>query len=41
VITWQPVASVDVGGPDLDPVPRAVVRLAPVHVPSTWDVEPG
>ena len=41
VITWQPVASVDVGGPDLDPAPRAVVRLAPVHVPSTWDVEPG
>ena len=41
VITWQPVASVDVGGPDLDPAPRAVVRLAPVHVPSTWEVEPG
>jgi ABC-type polysaccharide/polyol phosphate transport system ATPase subunit len=40
VITWQPVTSVDVGGPDLDPAPRAVVRLAPVHVPSTWDVEP-
>jgi ABC-2 type transport system ATP-binding protein len=40
VISWQPVASVDVGGTDLDPVPRAVVRLAPVHVPSTWDVEP-
>jgi ABC-type polysaccharide/polyol phosphate transport system ATPase subunit len=40
VITWQPVASVDVGGPDLDPAPRAVVRLAPVHVPSTWEVEP-
>ncbi len=41
VITWQPVASVDVGGPDLDPAPRAVVRLSPVHVPSTWEVEPG
>ncbi len=40
VITWQPVASVDVGGPDLDPAPRAVVRLAPVHVPSTWETEP-
>jgi ABC-type polysaccharide/polyol phosphate transport system ATPase subunit len=40
VLSWQPVASVDVGGPDLDPVPRAVVRLAPVHVPSSWDVEP-
>jgi len=40
VITWQPVASVDVGGPDLDPAPRAVVRLAPVHVPSRWEVEP-
>jgi hypothetical protein len=40
VIAWQPVASVDVGGPDLDPAPRAVVRLAPVHVSSTWDVEP-
>jgi ABC-type polysaccharide/polyol phosphate transport system ATPase subunit len=41
VLTWQPVASVDVGGPELDPAPRAVVRLAPVHVPSSWDVEPG
>jgi ABC-type polysaccharide/polyol phosphate transport system ATPase subunit len=41
IITWQPVASVDVLGPSLDPVPRAVVRLSPVHVPSTWDVEPG
>ena len=40
IITWQPVASVDVGGPDLDPAPRAVVRLAPVHVPSSWEVEP-
>jgi ABC-type polysaccharide/polyol phosphate transport system ATPase subunit len=40
VITWQPVTSVDVRGPDLDPAPRAVVRLATVHVPSTWDVEP-
>ena len=41
VLAWQPVASVDVHGPDLDPAPRAVVRLAPVHVPSTWETEPG
>jgi hypothetical protein len=33
---WQPVGNFDVYGPDLDPAPPAVVRLAPVHVSSEW-----
>jgi ABC-2 type transport system ATP-binding protein len=41
VLSWQPVGSVDVQGPDLDPAPRAVVRLAPVHVPARWETETG
>jgi ABC-type polysaccharide/polyol phosphate transport system ATPase subunit len=36
---WQPVAKFDVHGPILGPAPRAVVRLAPVHVPSEWDID--
>ena len=30
----------DVYGPELDAVPRAIVRLSPVHVDSTWSFEP-
>lgn len=36
---WQPVARFDVYGPELDRAPRAVVRLAPLHVASGWSVE--
>jgi len=36
---WQPVAHFDVIGPDLDPAPTALVRLAPVHAEATWSVE--
>ena len=38
LVPWQPAGHVDVEGPDLDPAPRAVVRLAPVFVEATWDV---
>ncbi|MEY2567261.1 MAG: lipopolysaccharide transport system ATP-binding protein [Actinomycetota bacterium] len=38
IVPWQPAGHVDVVGPDLDPAPRAVVRLAPVYVEATWDV---
>ena len=34
---WQPVADLQVRGPDLDPAPGAVVRQAPVHVEARWD----
>jgi ABC-2 type transport system ATP-binding protein len=37
LVPWHPVADVDVHGPDLDPAPSGVVRLAPVHVQATWD----
>jgi ABC-type polysaccharide/polyol phosphate transport system ATPase subunit len=40
LLPWHPAASFDVEGPDLDPAPCAVVRLAPVHVPADWAVEP-
>ncbi|MDQ3146425.1 MAG: ABC transporter ATP-binding protein, partial [Actinomycetota bacterium] len=36
LLAWHPAARFDVVGPDLDPTPCAVVRLAPVHVPAEW-----
>jgi ABC-2 type transport system ATP-binding protein len=39
LMAWQPVSHFDVMGPDLDPAPRAVVRLAPVHSEAVWDIE--
>jgi ABC-type polysaccharide/polyol phosphate transport system ATPase subunit len=34
---WQPLGPLAVGGAGrLDPVPRAIVRLAPVHVDAEW-----
>jgi ABC-2 type transport system ATP-binding protein len=41
LFAWQPVASFDVHGPPIDPAPVAVVRAAPVHVPSEWTIEHG
>jgi ABC-type polysaccharide/polyol phosphate transport system ATPase subunit len=35
---WQPRGSFDVRGPDLDPAPPGVMRLAPVHVDAAWSV---
>lgn len=39
LVPWRPVADIDVHGPDLDPAPSGVMRLAPVHVTTRWDVE--
>jgi ABC-type polysaccharide/polyol phosphate transport system ATPase subunit len=39
LLGWQPLTSFDVYGPDLDAAPRAVVRLGPVHVESSWEIE--
>lgn len=36
---WQAVAEFDVYGPRLDEAPRAVVRLAPLQLVSSWDVD--
>lgn len=36
LLPWHPIASFMVAGPDLDPAPQAVVRLAPVHVQPEW-----
>jgi ABC-2 type transport system ATP-binding protein len=39
LLAWHPTASFDVEGPDLDAAPRAIVRLAPVHVDAAWATE--
>jgi ABC-type polysaccharide/polyol phosphate transport system ATPase subunit len=39
LLSWQPAGHVDVYGPALDPPPAAVVRLAPVHVEVSWELE--
>jgi ABC-2 type transport system ATP-binding protein len=39
LLGWHPVSSFDVLGPDLDQGPPGIVRLAPVHVVTHWDVE--
>jgi ABC-type polysaccharide/polyol phosphate transport system ATPase subunit len=39
LLFWHPAAHFDVVGPDLDIAPRAVVRLAPIHVEATMTVE--
>jgi ABC-type polysaccharide/polyol phosphate transport system ATPase subunit len=39
LIGWQPLATFDVYGPELDAAPRAVVRLSPLHVESNWAIE--
>jgi ABC-type polysaccharide/polyol phosphate transport system ATPase subunit len=38
LLPWQPVARFDVYGPELDGAPRAIVRLAPLHVDAEWRV---
>jgi hypothetical protein len=38
LLPWQPVASFDVIGPDLDAGPAGIARLSPVYVASHWDV---
>jgi ABC-type polysaccharide/polyol phosphate transport system ATPase subunit len=38
LLAWQPVANFTTYGPRLDRAPRAVVRLAPLHVETDWAV---
>lgn len=38
LLPWHPVARFDVSGPDLQDAPRAIVRLAPLHVDAAWEV---
>jgi ABC-2 type transport system ATP-binding protein len=38
VLTWRPTLNFDVLGPRLDAPPRAVMRLAPVHVEAKWEI---
>ena len=38
LIGWQPLINFDVYGPELDAAPRAVVRLSPVYVDSSWQI---
>ncbi len=38
LVGWQPLTEFDVYGPELDAAPRAVVRLSPVHVESSWEI---
>jgi ABC-type polysaccharide/polyol phosphate transport system ATPase subunit len=40
LLHWQPATEFDVKGPDLDPAPQGIVRLAPVQVEATWQVAP-
>jgi ABC-type polysaccharide/polyol phosphate transport system ATPase subunit len=39
LMAWQPIAPIDVYGPEIGDTPVAVVRLAPVHVGSQWEIE--
>ena len=38
LLSWQPAASFEVSGPDLDAGPPGIGRLSPVHVAAHWDV---
>jgi ABC-type polysaccharide/polyol phosphate transport system ATPase subunit len=38
LVAWQPLTSFDVYGPELDAAPRAIVRLSPIHVDSSWEI---
>lgn len=39
LLAWHPAAQFDVEGPLLDRAPKAIVRLAPVHVETTWELD--
>ena len=38
LVAWHPATHFDLFGPEFDPAPRGVVRLAPVYVDARWDV---
>ena len=39
LLRWHPAAHFDVIGPDLDVGPPGIIRLSPVHVGASWQVE--
>jgi ABC-type polysaccharide/polyol phosphate transport system ATPase subunit len=39
LLPWHPVSQFGVHGPDLVPAPLGIVRLAPIEVAPTWEVE--
>ncbi len=39
LIGWQPLTEFDAYGPELDAAPRAVVRLSPIYVESSWTID--
>ena len=39
LVPWHPVGQFEVLGPELTPTPRGVLRMAPVQVTPTWEVE--
>jgi ABC-type polysaccharide/polyol phosphate transport system ATPase subunit len=39
LLPWHPVSQFDVLGPELVETPRGVVRLAPIELASTWEVD--
>jgi ABC-type polysaccharide/polyol phosphate transport system ATPase subunit len=39
LIGWQPLTQFELYGPELDAAPRAVVRLSPLHIDSSWVIE--
>jgi ABC-type polysaccharide/polyol phosphate transport system ATPase subunit len=39
LVAWQPLTHFDVYGPELDAAPRAVVRLSPLHIGSSWSFD--
>jgi hypothetical protein len=38
-LPWHPATHFDVAGPNLDVAPRGIVRLAPIHVDTAWELE--
>ncbi|HYN17477.1 MAG TPA: hypothetical protein VEY96_05260, partial [Actinomycetes bacterium] len=39
LVPWHPVGQFEVLGPELTPTPRGILRMAPVQVTPTWEVE--
>ena len=39
LMSWRPVATLDVEGPDLDPLPAGIVRPAPIYCAANWVIE--
>jgi ABC-type polysaccharide/polyol phosphate transport system ATPase subunit len=38
LLSWQPLTQFDVYGPELDAAPKAVVRLSPIQIDSSWEI---